>query len=75
MWVGVPVLDIGERGHHHLHKPDPSPDLSFGLGLRLRGSQRLNSGRLESLMSPQVVQSLALIATVGGPEVRLAPVH
>ena len=66
MWFGVPVLDIGERGHHHLHKPDPSPDLSSGLWLRLWGSQRLNSRRSESLMSPLAVRRLSLIAMVGG---------
>lgn len=51
MWVGVPVLDIGERGHHHLHKSDPSRDLSSGLGLRLWGRQLLNlmiDGRLRT---------------------------
>ncbi len=48
MLVGVPVLDSGERGHHHLHKSDPSRDLSSGLGLRLWG-QRLSLRKIEGL--------------------------
>ena len=44
MRVGVPVLDTGQRGHYHLHKPRPSLDLSPGFRLRLWG-QRLTSGR------------------------------
>ena len=42
MWFGVPVLDTGQRGHHHLHKFDPSRDLSSDLRLRLWGRQLLN---------------------------------
>jgi hypothetical protein len=37
MCFGVPVLDTGQRGHHHLHKFDPSRDLSSDLRLRLWG--------------------------------------
>ena len=48
MWFGVPVLDTGQRGHHHLHKFDPSRDLSSGLGLRLWG-QRLSLRKIEGL--------------------------
>jgi hypothetical protein len=47
MWFGVPVLDTGQRGHHHLHKFDPSRDLSSGLGLRLWG-QCLNLSKFGS---------------------------
>jgi hypothetical protein len=42
MWLGVPILDSGQRGHHHLHKSDPSRDLSSGFGLRFWGRQLLN---------------------------------
>ena len=46
MWLGVPVLDIGQRGHHHLHKFDPSRDLPSGFGLRLWGRQLLNLSKV-----------------------------
>ena len=61
MWFGVPVLDIGERGHHHLHKFDPSRDLSSGLGLRLWGRQLLRPrevGGIERLSRGWVVLPL-----------------
>ena len=48
MWFGVPVLDTGQRGHHHHHKSDPSHDLSVGLGLRPWG-QRLSLRKIEGL--------------------------
>ena len=47
MWFGVPVLDSAQRGHHHLHKSDPSRDLSSGLKLRL-WDQCLNLSRFGS---------------------------
>lgn len=55
MWVGVPVLDIGQCGHHHLCKSHLSPDLTSGVGLGLWG-QRLNLRKLlcvSSWDSPQ----------------------
>ena len=61
MWVGVPVLDIGERGHHHLHKSHPSRDLCSGLWLRFRGSQGLKPrgiGGIETLSRGWVVLPL-----------------
>jgi hypothetical protein len=37
MRVGMPVLDSGERGHHHPDKPCPHSDLSVVLGTATRG--------------------------------------
>jgi len=37
MRVGMPVLDIGERGYHHPDKPCPHSDLSVVLGTATRG--------------------------------------
>jgi hypothetical protein len=69
MWFGVPVLDSGERGHHHLHKPHPPPDLSSDLGLRLRGGQCLNFrkiGGLERVSRQWVVMLILICAGLNG---------
>jgi hypothetical protein len=68
MWVRVPVLDSGERGHYHLHKLDPSRDLSSGLGLRLR-SQRLSLrkiGGVERGSCQWVVMLILIFAGLNG---------
>jgi hypothetical protein len=68
MWVGVPVLDTGQRGHHHLHKSDPSRDLSSSLGLRLWG-QRLSLrkiGDLERVSRQWVIVIILICADVNG---------
>ena len=31
MPIGVPILDSGERGHHHIPEPHPLSDLFFAL--------------------------------------------
>ena len=69
MWVGVPVLDNGQRGHHHLHKFDPSVGLSSGLGLGLWGSQRLSLrkiGGLERVLRQWVVMLILICAGLNG---------
>ncbi len=69
MWVRVPVLDIGERGDHHLHKPHPSLDLSVGLGLRGWGSQCLNLrkiGDCEKVSRGWVVVLIVICTALNG---------
>ena len=66
--VRVPILDTGQRGHHHLHKFDPSRDLSSGLGLRLWG-QCLNFrkiGGLERVSRQWVVMLILICAGLNG---------
>jgi hypothetical protein len=68
MCFGVPVLDSAQRGHHHLHKFDPSRDLSSGLGLRLWG-QCLNLrkiGGLERVSRQWVIMIILICAGLNG---------
>jgi hypothetical protein len=68
MRFGVPVLDTGQRRHHHLHEPDPSRVLSSGLGLRLWG-QRLSLrkiGGLERVSRQWVVMLILICAGLNG---------
>jgi hypothetical protein len=68
MWFGVPILDSGQRGHHHLYKSHPSRDLSSSLGLRLWG-QRLSLrkiGDLERVSHQWVVMLILICAGLNG---------